>query len=78
LSGLLLGLCIAFIIDVIVPAIVSALNACFLPKDIYLMSRMPSEPQYSDIMTIVVISLLMSFMATIYPSRRASRVNPAE
>ena len=77
-SGLLLGLGIALNIDVIVPALERLLNASFLPKDIYLISRMPSDPQYSDIMPIVVISLVLSFLATIYPSWRASRVNPAE
>ena len=78
LSGLLLGLGIAFNIDVIVPALEQLFQASFLPKDIYLISRMPSEPQYSDIMPIVVISLILAFLATIYPSWRASRVNPAE
>ena len=77
-AGLALGLGIAFNIDVIVPAIEHALGATFLPKDIYLISKMPSEPQYSDIMPIAVISLILSFVATIYPSWRASRVNPAE
>ena len=77
-AGLALGLGIAFNIDVIVPAIEQALGATFLPKDIYLISKMPSEPQYSDIMPIAVISLILSFVATIYPSWRASRVNPAE
>ncbi|HAL37400.1 MAG TPA: lipoprotein-releasing ABC transporter permease subunit [Polaromonas sp.] len=78
LSGLLLGLGIAFNIDVIVPALEQLFHASFLPKDIYLISRMPSEPQYADIMPIVVISLVLAFLATIYPSWRASRVNPAE
>lgn len=78
LSGLLLGLGIALNIDVIVPALERALNASFLPKDIYLISRMPSDPQYADIMPIAVIALVLSFLATIYPSWRASRVNPAE
>jgi len=78
LSGLLLGLGIAFNIDVIVPALERLFHASFLPKDIYLISRMPSEPQYNDIMPIVVISLVLAFLATIYPSWRASRVNPAE
>ena len=78
LAGLLLGLGIAFNIDVIVPALESALNASFLPKDIYLISRMPSEPQQSDILPIALISLVLAFVATIYPSWRASRVNPAE
>ena len=78
LSGLLLGLAIAVNIDVIVPALESLLQANFLPKDIYLISKMPSDPQSSDIMPIAIISLVLSFLATLYPSWRASRVNPAE
>ena len=78
LTGLLLGLGVALHIDVIVPAIEHALGASFLPKDIYLISRMPSEPQSGDIVPIAIISLVLSFVATIYPSWRASQVNPAE
>jgi len=77
-AGLLLGLGIALNIDVLVPALERLFNASFLPKDIYLISRMPSDPQYADIMPIAVISLVLAFLATIYPSWRASRVNPAE
>ena len=72
------GLLIAFNIDVIVPAIERALGVAFLPGSIYLISRMPSEPLLSDILPIAVISLLLAFVATLYPSWRASRVNPAE
>ncbi len=78
LVGLGLGLLIACNIDVIVPAIEKALHTSFLPKDIYLISKMPSEPQSSDIVPITVISLILAFVATLYPSWRASRVNPAE
>ncbi|MBC7718845.1 MAG: lipoprotein-releasing ABC transporter permease subunit [Chitinophagaceae bacterium] len=78
LAGLLLGLGVAFNIDVLVPALERLLSASFLPKDIYLISRMPSEPQYADIMPIAVIALILAFLATLYPSWRASRVNPAE
>ncbi len=77
-AGLLLGLGVAFNIDVLVPALERLLNASFLPKDIYLISRMPSDPQSSDIVPIALISLVLAFVATIYPSWRASRVNPAE
>ena len=77
-GGLALGLLVACNIDVIVPAIEQALGASFLPKDIYLISKMPSEPQSSDILPIAIISLILAFVATIYPSWRASRVNPAE
>ena len=78
LAGLLFGLGVALNIDVIVPALEQLFHASFLPKDIYLISRMPSEPQSSDIMPIAIISLVLAFVATIYPSWRASRVNPAE
>ena len=76
--GLLLGLGVAFNIDTIVPAIEHALGASFLPKDVYLISQMPSDPQRADILPVAVISLVLSFVATVYPSWRASRVNPAE
>lgn len=78
LVGLLLGLGVAFNIDVLVPALERALNASFLPQEIYLISRMPSDPQSSDILPIAIISLVLAFVATLYPSWRASRVNPAE
>jgi lipoprotein-releasing system permease protein len=77
-AGLALGLAVAFNIDVIVPALEQLFHASFLPKDIYLISRMPSDPQQSDILPIAIISLVLAFLATLYPSWRASRVNPAE
>jgi lipoprotein-releasing system permease protein len=78
LAGVLLGLLVAFNVDVIVPAIESLFNTSFLPGSIYLISRMPSEPQSADILPITLISLVLSFVATLYPSWRASRVQPAE
>ena len=78
LAGLLLGLGVALNIDVIVPALEQLFQASFLPKEIYLISKMPSDPRSDDIMPIAVISLVLAFLATIYPSWRASRVNPAE
>jgi predicted lysophospholipase L1 biosynthesis ABC-type transport system permease subunit len=58
LAGLLLGLGIAFNIDVIVPALERLFSAAFLPRDIYLISRMPSDPQSGDIVPMAVISLV--------------------
>ncbi|WP_280152542.1 lipoprotein-releasing ABC transporter permease subunit [Piscinibacter sp. XHJ-5] len=78
LAGVALGLLVAFNIDVIVPAIERLLHVSFLPGSVYLISRMPSDPQSQDIVPIVVISLLLAFVATLYPSWRASRVQPAE
>ena len=72
-SGVALGLLVAFNIDVIVPFIERLLSVSFLPSSVYLISRMPSDPQSGDIVPIVVISLVLSFIATLYPSWRASR-----
>ena len=78
LAGLLLGLGVAFNIDVIVPALERALGASFLPQDVYLISRMPSDPRASDVVPVALIALALALVATLYPSWRASRVNPAE
>ncbi|TSE25964.1 lipoprotein-releasing ABC transporter permease subunit [Tepidimonas aquatica] len=78
LAGLLLGLGVAFNIDTLVPALERLLGMRFLPQDIYLISRMPSDPQAADIVPIALIALGLAFVATVYPSWRASRVDPAE
>jgi len=78
LGGLGLGLLVACNIDVIVPFIERLLGVNFLPGSIYLISKMPSDPQSADVVPIAVISLLLSLLATLYPSWRASRVQPAE
>jgi len=78
LAGVGLGLLIAFNIDVIVPFIEHLLNVSFLPGSIYLISQMPSDPQQGDIIPIAIGSLSLAFLATLYPSWRASRVQPAE
>jgi lipoprotein-releasing system permease protein len=76
--GVGLGLLVAFNIDVIVPFIERTLNVAFLPGSIYLISRMPSDPRWADVLPIALVSLTLAFLATLYPSWRASRVNPAE
>jgi lipoprotein-releasing system permease protein len=77
-GGVALGLLVAFNVDVIVPAIERALQVSFLPSSVYLISTMPSDPQSADILPIAAISLVLAFLATLYPSWRASRVQPAE
>ena len=77
-AGVALGLLVAFNIGTLVPALERLLSTSFLPASIYVISHMPSDPQWADIVPIVAISLLLAFVATIYPSWRASRVNPAE
>jgi lipoprotein-releasing system permease protein len=78
LAGAVLGVIVAFNIDVIVPAIERALGIAFLPGNIYLISRMPSDPRWADIVPITIVALILAFVATLYPSWRAAKVNPAE
>ncbi len=76
--GLLLGLGVAFNVDTLMPLLERLLGFTLLPPEIYLITTLPSDPRSADIVPIVLIALLLAFLATIYPSWRASRVNPAE
>jgi lipoprotein-releasing system permease protein len=78
LAGVGLGVLVALNVGVIVPFIEQMLGVSFLPAPIYLITHMPSDPRMDDILPIGVISLLLAFLATLYPSWRASRVQPAE
>ncbi len=72
------GLLLASNLDVIVPAIERLFHVQFLPREIYFISALPSDPRAADIVPITVISLVLSLVATLYPSWRASRTRPAE
>lgn len=80
--GTLVGVCggtlLALNIDVVVPALERMFSVQFLSKDVYYISDLPSDLQSADVVVICAVSLLISFLATLYPSWRASRVNPAE
>ena len=72
------GVALALNVDVVVPFIESLLGTQFLAKEVYYISNLPSELQWSDVTTIVGVAFVLALVATIYPSWRASRVNPAE
>jgi lipoprotein-releasing system permease protein len=78
LIGVVLGIVTALNIDVIVPAIESALQIKFLSKDVYLIPDLPSDLQFDDVAAVASMALALSFLATLYPSWSAARVNPAE
>jgi lipoprotein-releasing system permease protein len=78
LIGVVGGVLIGLNVDVVVPAIENALGFKFLAKDVYYITDLPSEVLPADVATIGGVSLVLSLLATIYPSWRASRVNPAE
>jgi len=76
--GVIGGILIALNIDVVVPAIERLFRVQFLAKDVYYISELPSHLQWADVITVAAMSLVLSLLATLYPSWRASRVNPAE
>jgi len=78
LAGVVLGVLLGLNVDTVVPLIERLLGFKFLAKDVYYLADLPSDVQVRDVLTIGGVSLLLSFVATLYPSWRASRVNPAE
>ena len=76
--GVSLGILIAWNVDVIVPFIEHLLGVQFLPRDIYLISALPSDLRWADVGTIGAVAVVLAFLATLYPSWWAARVKPAE
>ena len=78
LLGVGFGLLIALNIDVIVPFIETLFRVQFLPRDIYFISQLPSDVRLDDVLKVGIMAFVLSILATIYPSRRAAQVKPAE
>jgi lipoprotein-releasing system permease protein len=78
LCGVLLGVVTALNVETIVPFIERVFRVQFLAKDVYYISDLPSDLQWDDVIVVGSVSLVLSLLATLYPSYRASRTNPAE
>ncbi len=78
LLGVTGGVLLALNIDTVVPFIERMLGTHILSKDVYYISELPSDLHRSDVVLIAAFSFLISLLATLYPSWRASRTQPAE
>jgi lipoprotein-releasing system permease protein len=78
LLGSVGGIVLALNLDVVVPFIERLVGVQFLAKDVYYISELPSDLHWSDVWTISVVSFVLTILATLYPSWRASRTQPAE
>jgi len=78
LCGAVAGVITALNIETIVPFIEHLFGVQFLAKDVYYISDLPSHLLWSDVVIITVMSFVLSLLATIYPSWRAAKTNPAE
>lgn len=78
ITGVVLGLLLAWKIGVIIHWIETLFNVQFVSSKVYFINYLPSDIQLYDVLGITVISLLLSFIATLYPSWSAARTQPAE
>ena len=76
--GVLGGVLLAFNVDSVIASIEYLFNVQFLSREVYYISAVPSDPHLIDIVTVAILSFGLTILATIYPSYRASKVNPAE
>lgn len=78
LMGAIGGILLAHNVDVVVPFLERLFHTTFLAKDVYYISELPSDMRWPDVMVITGASLLMGFLATLYPAHRAAQTQPAE
>lgn len=76
--GLILGLLLAFNVETVFPWLERTFNFELMPGDVFYVSQLPSEIQWFDVTLITLSAFLIAVLATIYPSRRAAAVAPAE
>ncbi len=78
LLGFVSGVTLALNLETVVPFIERLAGMDLFPADVYYISELPSRLVWSDVAVIVGVSLAISLLATLYPSWRASRIQPAE
>lgn len=76
--GAIAGVILALNIETIVPFIEQTFGVQFLAKDVYYISDLPSRLDWSDVVVITSMSFVLSLLATLYPSWKAAKTNPAE
>ncbi len=80
--GTLLGCALGFAIVPNINELVGMVESIFginvFPSDVYYLNRLPSEIQWKDSFLIVAFSIIICFVASLYPSWRASRLDPVD
>ncbi|OSQ31063.1 lipoprotein-releasing ABC transporter permease subunit [Thalassospira sp. MCCC 1A03138] len=78
LSGLILGVVFCLNIENIRQFIQSLTGTDLFNAEIYFLSQLPADMDVSEVVLVCVMSLTLSFLATVYPAWRASRLDPVE
>ncbi|MCI0518476.1 MAG: FtsX-like permease family protein, partial [Woeseiaceae bacterium] len=77
LFGVLSGIVLAAYVPVLAPAIERLFGFQIMPGDVYYVTAIPSVLRMQDVVVIAIAALLLTSLATLYPARRAAKVNPA-
>ena len=76
--GVIIGVIFSLNIQKIKIFLEHILGVQLFNPSVYFLTQIPSKLLISDILLVVGLSLLLSFLATLYPAKKASKVNPAE
>lgn len=76
--GCIAGLLVALNLQKVSLFVEKIFHFKILPGDVYYLSELPSQVNYGDVFVIIIGTLIVCFLSTIYPSLRASRLDPAE
>lgn len=76
--GVLLGILLSTYATEIVNFIQNLTGKQFLSASVYLINYIPSELMWSDVIKVTLVSMFLSFLATLYPAWSASKVQPVE
>jgi lipoprotein-releasing system permease protein len=77
-AGVAAGVLLSINIETVVPLLERAIGIDLFPADVYYISELPSRLDWGDVGWIGGVALILAFLATLYPSWRAARVQPAE
>ncbi|HIM32260.1 MAG TPA: lipoprotein-releasing ABC transporter permease subunit [Pelagibacteraceae bacterium] len=78
ITGVTIGILFSYYIEEIRVLITSIFNIRLFPEEIYFLSQMPSELNFGYIIIISLFSLLITFLATIFPSLSAAKLDPVK
>ena len=78
ITGITIGVLFSYYIEEIRVLITSIFNVRLFPEEIYFLSQMPSEINFGYIIVISLFSLLITFLATIFPSLSAAKLDPVK
>ena len=76
--GTILGVLLSLNIDVVVPFIEKLMGRKIFPEDVFYITTLPSDLHWDNVILIALASITAAILATVYPAKRASQIQPAE